>query len=71
MISVLLNPNCLYNIKEIVITDTIALSEEKKAGTDKIKVVSIADMIAETIDSIENHTPVSHVYEQFSYDSYK
>ena len=58
-------------IKEIVITDTIALSEEKKAGTDKIKVLSIADMIAETIDSIENHTPVSHVYEQFSYDSYK
>jgi ribose-phosphate pyrophosphokinase len=58
-------------IKEIVVTDTIPLSEEKKAGTDKITILSIANMIAETIKSIEEHTPVSHVYEQFSYDSYK
>ncbi len=58
-------------IKEIVVTDTIPMSEEKKAQTTKVKVLSIAHMVAETIKSIEEHTPVSHVYEQFSYDSYK
>lgn len=58
-------------IKELVVTDTIPMSEEKKAATEKVKVLSIANMVAETIDSIENHTPVSHVYEQYSYDSYK
>jgi ribose-phosphate pyrophosphokinase len=58
-------------IKELVVTDTIPLSEEKRAKTDKITVLSIAGMIAETIKSIEEHTPVSHVYEQYAYDSYK
>ena len=58
-------------IKEIVITDTIKLSEEKKAQTSKVTVLSIAEMIAETIEAIENHTPVSRVYDQYSYDSYK
>ena len=58
-------------IKEIVVTDTIPMREEKKAQTTKVNVLSIAHMVAETIKSIEEHTPVSHVYEQFSYDSYK
>ena len=58
-------------IKEIVITDTIKLSEEKKAQTSKVTVLSLAEMIAETIEAIENHTPVSRVYDQYSYDSYK
>lgn len=58
-------------IKEIVITDTIKLSDEKKEQTSKVTVLSIAEMVAETIEAIENHTPVSRVYDQFSYDSYK
>lgn len=52
-------------IKELVITDTIPLSEEKKAQTDKIKVLSVADMIASAIDSILNHKPVSRVYDMY------
>lgn len=50
-------------IKEMVITDTIPLSEEKKAKTTKIQVLSVADMIASTISSILGHTPVSKVYD--------
>lgn len=52
-------------IKEMIITDTIPLSEENKAKTDKIKVLSVADMIATAIDSILNHMPVSRVYEMY------
>ena len=58
-------------IKQLVITDTIPLSEEKKAKATKIKVLSVADMIAKTIESIENHTPVSKVYDEFNFDMYK
>ncbi len=58
-------------IKEMVITDTIALTPEKAARTTKITVLSVSDMIAKTIDSIENHAPVSRVYDDFNYDSYK
>ncbi len=58
-------------IKEMVITDTIPLDEDKKARTTKITVLSVADMIAQTIDAIENHSPVSNVYHAFQYDSYK
>jgi ribose-phosphate pyrophosphokinase len=52
-------------IKEMVITDTVPLSEEKKARTTKIKVLSVADMIATTINSINSHTPVSIVYDMY------
>ena len=52
-------------IKEMVITDTIPMSEGQKARTTKIHVLSVADMIARTIDSIQNHTPVSDVYDLF------
>lgn len=52
-------------IKEMVITDTIPLSEEKAAKTSKITVLSVADMIAKTIDAIQNHTPVSNVYDLY------
>ncbi len=58
-------------IKEMVITDTIPLDDDKKARTTKITVLSVADMIAQTIDAIENHSPVSNVYNAFQYDSYK
>ena len=52
-------------IKEMVITDTIPMSEEQKARTTKIHVLSVADMIAKSIDAIQNHTPVSNVYDLF------
>lgn len=58
-------------IKEMVISDTIALDPEKAKRTSKITVLSVADMIAQTIDSIENHSPVSKVYNMYNYDSYK
>lgn len=53
-------------IKEMVITDTIPLKEEQEAKTTKIKVLSVADMIAKTIDAIQNHTPVSNVYDVYN-----
>ena len=58
-------------IKEMVITDTIALTPEQAAKTTKITVLSVSEMIARTIDSIENHSPVSRVYNLYNYDSYK
>ena len=58
-------------ITKMVITDTIPLREDQKANTTKIQVLSIAEMLANTIESIENHTPVSKVYEEYSFDSFK
>ena len=55
-------------IKELVISDTIPLSEEKASQTNKITVLSVADMLAKTIDAIENHTPVSRVYDDYNRD---
>ena len=54
-------------IKEMVITDTIPLSPEKREQSTKITVLSVADMIAQTIDAIQNHTPVSAVYTKYDY----
>lgn len=50
-------------IKELVITNSIALTEEKKHP--KIKQISIAYMLARTIEAIQNHTPVSVIYDMF------
>jgi len=58
-------------IKEMVITDTIPLDPEKAAKTSKIHVLSVAEMLANTIDAIENHTPVSHVYDAYHQTSMK
>lgn len=61
----------LSPIKEMVITDTIALSDDQRAHSTKITVLSVAHMIAKTIDAIKSHTPVSAVYTDYKYDSYK
>lgn len=53
-------------IKEMVISDTIPFPAEKQAKSTKIKVLSVADMLADTIDAIENHTPVSNVYKTYN-----
>ena len=52
-------------IKEVVISDTIPLSEEQKKITSKVTQLSIADMLAETIDAIQNHTSVTRVYDRY------
>lgn len=51
--------------KEVVVTDTIAIPEEKKF--DKLVQVSVAELLAHTIESIENNLPVSDVFQQFDF----
>ena len=53
-------------IKEMVITNTIPLSEEKKNGTDKITLLSVGYMLAKTIEAIQLKNPVSAVYDLFN-----
>ncbi len=53
-------------IKEMVITNSIPLTEEKKAKCDKITVLSIGYMLAKTIEAIELHKPVSEVFNLFT-----
>ena len=51
--------------KEVVVTDTIELNEEKHF--DKLVTVSIADLLASTIYNIENAKPVSEVFEKYDF----
>ena len=50
-------------IKELVITNTIPLSDEKKI--DKIKVVSIAPLFAETIKRLNEDKPLGELLKNF------
>ncbi len=50
-------------IKELVITNTIPLSEDKKI--DKIKVVSIAPLFAETIRRLNEKRPLGELLKKF------
>lgn len=49
------------DIKELVVTNTIPLTEEKKI--DKITVLSIAPLFAETIKRINEQRPLGELYE--------
>lgn len=49
--------------KEVVITNTIEIPQEKKF--DKIVSVSVAGLLAHTIENIENDLPVSDVFTQY------
>lgn len=49
--------------KEIVITNTIEIPQEKKF--DKLVSVSVAGLLAHTIENIENDLPVSDVFTQY------
>ena len=51
---------------EIVTTDSIPLPEKMKH--EKVTVLSLAPMIASVIDHIENHEPVSLVYDVYNND---
>lgn len=53
--------------KEVIITDTIAIPEEKKF--DKLVQISVAELLAHTIESIENNLPVSDVFNQYKFKS--
>ena len=48
-------------LDEIVVTDTIPLNEEAKA-CDKIRQLSVAEMLAETMRRISNDESVSSLY---------
>ena len=49
-------------IDEVIVTDSIPLSAELKA-IDKIKVLTLADMLAETIRRISNEESISAMFE--------
>ena len=51
--------------KEVVITDTINIPEEKKF--DKLVQISVDELLAYTIHSIETNTPVSDVFKKYSF----
>lgn len=53
-------------IKELVVSNTIPLSEEKKAKTSKITVLSVGKMIAKIISAISTNYPVSEVYDLYT-----
>jgi ribose-phosphate pyrophosphokinase len=50
-------------IEQLVVTDTIPLSEEKKI--EKIKVVSVAGMLAEVIQRIHYGESVAHLFKEY------
>lgn len=52
-------------IKELVVTNSIPLNEEKRAES-KIRQISIGYMLAKTIQAIQLHTPVSEMYNMFN-----
>ena len=56
--------NC--EAKEIVITDTIAIPEDKKFS--KLVEISVAELLAHTIESIENNLPVSDVFIHYDFN---
>ena len=49
-------------IKEIVVTDTIPLSEKAKGLKDKIKVLSISELLGDAIMRIHRHESVSSLF---------
>lgn len=52
-------------IKEVLVTNTIPLKEEGKK-LDKIKQISVGYMLAKAIEAIQNHTPVSTLFDLFN-----
>ncbi|MCF6157808.1 MAG: ribose-phosphate pyrophosphokinase [wastewater metagenome] len=54
----------LYNapIKEIIVTDTIPLNEKVKSINNKIKVLSISELLGEAIMRIHRHKSVSSLF---------
>lgn len=53
------------NVKEFVVTNTIELNEQQLQSCPKLKVLSVAFLLANTIKSIAESKPVSDVYSLF------
>jgi len=51
-------------LKEVVVTNTIALPEEKRDGSEKIKVLSIAPLIGDAIIRIHEEESVSTLFDK-------
>ncbi len=51
---------------EVVVTDTIKLNEDKLFP--KLRIVSVAGLLAQTIENIENCLPISDVFKKFQFD---
>ena len=62
-LDLLLKDYLLVPQKEVVITNTIEIPQEKKF--DKLVSVSVAGLLAHTIENIENDLPVSDVFTQY------
>ena len=52
-------------IAELVITATIPVAEEKSARSSKIKVISVAPLLASAIHRIHRDASVSELFETF------
>lgn len=52
------------NLNEVVITNSIELGPNKKSP--KIKQISVAYMLAKTIEAVKNYSPVSDIYKLFN-----
>lgn len=55
-------------MKELVVTNSICLDPSKEQEP-KIKQISLAYMLARTIEAIQKHTPVSEMYNMFNGES--
>jgi ribose-phosphate pyrophosphokinase len=49
-------------IDEVIVTDSVPLTDELKA-VEKIKVLTLADMLAETIRRVSNEESISALFE--------
>jgi len=52
-------------IKEMVVTNTIELSEQQLKDAPKIKVLSVGFLLAKSIEAVSNNQPISNVYNLF------
>ncbi len=53
------------NLTELLVSNSIELSEEAK-NCDRIKQISVAYMLAKTIEAVKDKTPVSNIYNLFN-----
>ena len=59
-------------IEELLVTNTIPMSEERRKQVKKIKIISVGLMLSKIISALSTHNPVSRVYNLFSeYDHTK
>ena len=52
-------------VKEFVVTNTIELTDEQMAKVPNLKVLSVAELLAKSIEAISTESPISDVYRLF------